>query len=436
MQSARTCAIIAAIALGGAAVSIYGFAPGLMTSDEVDILESGRSLNFHDWHSPIMQAIWGGLDRIVPGPLGMLLLVQVGYWTGFALIGMGLARRGWPVLGLVISLIGFFPTTLHFSAILFKDTVMAVFFLVALGLMVISETVKWRAGALAGAAMCIVLGVAIRRNAFAAAFPLIVLWIACLWPRERLHWWTWGIAGIAAVVLAFVVTQSARLILKPRETHVERSLMIFDLAGITYYSGHDQFDGALGPDFVKRNAIQCYDGRGWDVYAWGICKDLRDAAWSNPKLLQRWSTAIAEEPIAYIRHRSISFATLLAVNASWRADILVGGDGVGRIYKVVESAAWPLYAITPLISCMVLVMSLVFAHFLDDRFLATVLACVAASGLSYIGLYFLVSVSVDWRYGYWTHQMALISSPMGAVGLFSVARALFDRQHARLGPTP
>jgi hypothetical protein len=444
--------IIVTLAAAGCITSVYAFAPGLMNVDAISIYESAHYLAFDDWHSPWMQAIWALMDRLVPGPLGMLLVIQVHYWMGFALIGVGLVRRGWSSLGVVILLLAAFPPSLHTTGILLKDSLMAAFFLSALGLMMLSTTVAWRTGALVGSAAFLCLGIAMRPNAFAAAFPLIVLWLSCLYTSAPRKWWAWGAAGLAAVSLFLVITQAEHVVLNPKQRHVERSLMIFDLGGITNFTGKDQFGGVFGPGFVERNATSCYNSMGWDPYAWwGRCKDVVEGPWTPEELRARWLSAIAHEPVGYLLHRTKHFGLLLhargtsstvtlnryhrehppAVAPEFAAALRTYGAVPfipSALYSLIERGSWTL---PPIVWCLVLVGTLGLAALIRDGFITTLVVCLAISGLSYIGLYFLVGVSVDWRYGYWAQVAATISL---AACAFAVPTAGLVRQPFGLRP--
>ena len=85
-------------------------------------------------------------------------------------------------------------------------------------------------------------------------------------------------------------------------------LQVFDLGGVTYYSGVDAYKGFFGPNFVARNAT-CYTPRHWDVYGWMVgergCPEVYERM--KPEfgwpLMRRWLEAIVAHPVAYATHR-------------------------------------------------------------------------------------------------------------------------------------
>jgi hypothetical protein len=437
-QNASTFSIIL-IALIGCAASTCGFAPGIMPPDAIHIFNNAQALKFDDWHMPTTQAIWAMMHQIIPGPLGMLLLIQVCYWLGFALIGVGLARRAYRVLGLAVVLLGTFPPSIHMTSIVLVDTLMVAFFLPAVGLMVLSTTSPWRVTSLVGAAIFICLGTAMRPNAFAATFPLVAFWLLCLRPEKTLTWRSWGVSAVAAVCLFIAITQVERAVLNPERTNVERSLMIFDLGGITYFSGKDQFKDIMGADFVERNALSCYHSAAWNVYRWGKCKDVDAtviALWTPIELAKRWSSAIIHHPLAYAHHRLKHFWQLLSNRANFTAlEVQRVWGGLpftpSAIYAFVEARASALYASSiwqPYVWCLLLFATLASTCLSHDRFMSLLLICLASSGLTYMAFYALVGVAADWRYGYWTQVVTTICLTLsGAVvaSLKSVAKARY-----------
>src|SRR5260370_15822462 len=76
----------ASAALLGIALTIACFYPGYMSPDSVEQFAQARSGLFTDWHPPIMSLLWRLADKLLPGPFGMLLLDNLLFWPGMALI--------------------------------------------------------------------------------------------------------------------------------------------------------------------------------------------------------------------------------------------------------------------------------------------------------------------------------------------------------------
>ena len=56
--------------------------PGVMTWDSFGQLGEARSGVYSDGHPPVMALVWSVLDRIVPGPFGMLVLQSWSFLLG------------------------------------------------------------------------------------------------------------------------------------------------------------------------------------------------------------------------------------------------------------------------------------------------------------------------------------------------------------------
>ena len=126
---------------------------------------------------------------------------------------------------------------------------------------------------------------------------------------------------------------------------VELSLIIYDLGGITEYSGVDVFPALPIADPVAVNHL-CYSPAKWDSYAWwvdepcaigfeNIRAELRASGQSPYRL---WATAIAAHPLAYAEHRLRHF----------NSDIhfLVPGEAVRPVPEQSDPNPWQ-YRVRP-----------------------------------------------------------------------------------------
>src|SRR5216684_4025026 len=83
----------------GVVFTVASFFPGYMSPDSVWQLQQGRAMRFNDWHPPVMSFLWGVIDRVVPGPAGMLVLHNVMFWAGLSLFVYHLGfERAWAAL--------------------------------------------------------------------------------------------------------------------------------------------------------------------------------------------------------------------------------------------------------------------------------------------------------------------------------------------------
>ena len=110
------------IAAGLAIVFLYAF-PGYLAYDSLDQLRQARAGVRTDWHPPLMSALWGVLDRIVAGPLLMLVLQCSLFLGGLYVL---LRRRVIAKRAFVLTLVLFAtPPVLTMMAVILKDCLLA-----------------------------------------------------------------------------------------------------------------------------------------------------------------------------------------------------------------------------------------------------------------------------------------------------------------------
>src|SRR5437588_4867274 len=145
----------------------------MMTMDSLDQLSEARAGVYSDGHPPAMAAMWRVIDAIVSGPLGMLLIQTAAFLGGLYLVlRRALAPRA---AAIAASLLFLFPPVLAPMAVIWKDCIMAGFFVLGTG--ALFDDRRWVK--IAGLA-CFVVATAVRYNAPAATLPLIGLLFA--WP--------------------------------------------------------------------------------------------------------------------------------------------------------------------------------------------------------------------------------------------------------------
>src|SRR5688500_8662416 len=82
-----------AAGVSGLLLTFWLWQRGYMSFDSAYQWQQGRLGQYHDGHPPVMAMLWGVVDRVVPGPLGMFVLQALLFWTALAGIGAGIA---WP----------------------------------------------------------------------------------------------------------------------------------------------------------------------------------------------------------------------------------------------------------------------------------------------------------------------------------------------------
>lgn len=309
MNRARSGGVIAALAAVAAAVQIAIFRPGILTWDAIRQYRQALSGQYDDWHPPAMNWLWRQLTVFHDGPLPMLVLQVALSWIGFGLIGWAWWRRGgrWSVVALLA--IALLPVSLVVTGTILKDSLMAGALLTAAGLIAVRRPGE---RLLAPLAWALLIGAAtLRFNAVPACLPLGVALLPARW---RAGWKRLALSSVLVAIPLFAAMPVANALLRVEKSGVELSLVIYDLAGITRFSGVDAFPPLAINDAVAVNA-GCYTPVSWDRYAWWgpePCAiqfaDLRSAfAVAHVKPTRWWLGQLLHHPVAYARHRLAHF---------------------------------------------------------------------------------------------------------------------------------
>src|ERR1700733_5779665 len=106
---------LAILAVGWLVIVLFAY-PGVLTMDSFDQLGEGRAWFFTDSHPPAMAALWGIVDRVIAGALGMLLIQVTALLAGIYLI---LRRAIAPTDAAIVAVvIAWFPPVLAPMAVI------------------------------------------------------------------------------------------------------------------------------------------------------------------------------------------------------------------------------------------------------------------------------------------------------------------------------
>ena len=102
-------------------------------------------------------------------------------------------------------------------------------------------------------------------------------------------------------------------------------MLVFDLGGITHFTGINQFPVSWSESQNAMLTSSCYNTERWDAY-WTIepclfvMKRLEgqdtlsngEVIFGTPKLSNAWLAAVTAHPLAYLRHRTSHFWRLIS----------------------------------------------------------------------------------------------------------------------------
>jgi hypothetical protein len=351
--------------------------PGKLIGDSITQLSEIESGRLTDWHPPLMAVIWRALGST---PQSMLVLQASLYWLGLALLADRLRLQAGTRWAYAMLLIGLTPMSFIYLGVIQKDTLMTALFILAVGMSVRSVPAYGLVPAF--------VGMLVRANAVFAMPPLVV--------RSRRIAPTIALCLVLALLLVPVSRFINLSLLGAERSNVEKTLQLFDLAGIQKISGRRD----LGPDIAS-----CYSPFYWDSLEYGCQAFAR----SRDDLAGTWLGAIVSEPVAYARHRVSHFnhAIFFAVpplqecigNAGQYAAACGSGEATLLKDAIVRNAfLWP-------------VTWLVVGTFLLFMRLEPTARVLTLSGVLYGIAYLIIGVASGFRYFYWTEfaiQVALV----------------------------
>jgi hypothetical protein len=423
-------------ALAAATLNFIAFYPGLLHHDAWAYFDAARKNNWTNWQPPLLGFFWYPLQWIHDGPQPMFVLFIAGYWAGFALLADSLRNES-RALAWLTFVSAFFPLLLNFNGQLVKDVSMAICLLIAAGIAagVISGTIRMRAVALPFMWLFLAMGAFMRANSLFALPPLLDL---AGFAASR-HWATMSIVkrGVIVLVISLAVAPAHiladRNIFRVEDIKPMSQLQVFDIGGITYFSGMDQYKGFFGPNFVARNAT-CYTPRHWDVYGWQVgergCPEVYEKM--KPEfgwpLTRRWLEAIAADPIAYVTHRFAHGNRFLQfLCADCKEPVFTGWQSTNQKEFTFEPT-WLFHAIDagaqalnnsplgpPYVWLLICLAWSWAALAIPNEITRRIIVSLALSGALYGLAFIAIGIAHEYRYIYWTMICALAATPAVAV---------------------
>ncbi len=423
---------IAALVAGGFAITMAAFYPGYMPNDATYVYSYGQEWSFGDWQSPLMSIVWRLIDPLAPGAASMFLLITTLYWLGFGLLALTVARRSVGA-GLLVPLLALAPPAFMLLVMLWRDMLFGVTWLLAA---VISYAVAERMTPLRRVLQALALGlvafgILLRPNAIAAA-PLLAVYV--LWPR-RFDWRRAAIVFVPTLIAGYGLMHVVYYeILNVKRENPLHSLLVFDLGGITHFTGENQFPVTWSPQQTALLTSQCYNPDLWDTY-WTLepCRFVMqrlersdDVIFGTSRLSQAWLHAVTTHPLAYLQHRTA---------VMWH--FLTDANRTLELYHVNDPAITPLAqnhffksllavhdtlksTILFRIGFWLILAIAVCALAWPARLTAAGAFALGAAGsaILYVISYWPLGVAADFRYGYW----CVLATLAGAVTAFIARR--------------
>ncbi|HEX4454610.1 MAG TPA: hypothetical protein VH143_27305 [Kofleriaceae bacterium] len=341
-----------AIVIAGWVIVIAVAYPGVMSLDSFDQLLEARAWFFTDSHPPLMAALWGVIDRAVPGPMPLLVLQTGCFLFGmFWLLSRAMGRSAAAITAVVLLL---FPPIVTPMLVIWKDCLMAGF--LALGAAGLTSKRRWlRAAALAP----LWLATAVRYNALAATLPLITLLFT--WRPNARPLVRYAVA-LASWLVISIAALAANAALTDRQMHIwQSSLALTDIVGTATMTDVVLPDADLAPLLVPTgvHVDRDYQQALRTHYKPADFAQLigpPDPLWSVPisgstpapaeqvdAITRAWRAIVLAHPFAYTEYRLDTFAEVLGLHAKFNGVTVVPHatqwPSLVAFYKI--PAGWP-----------------------------------------------------------------------------------------------
>jgi len=421
----RRMVVVLALVAAGFALTLRVFYPGVMTYDAWYVHSYIADGHAGDWQSPVMTWLWALIDPIAPGAASMFLLIDALYWLAFAVFALAVVRRSlW--LGIVTPFLALAPPAFVFAGVIWRDVLFAAAWLLAAALAFAAAERRGmaRLTAQALALGLVAFGMLLRPNALFAG-PVLAAYI--IWPARFALMRAAILYVPMAIALYAIVPVVYYGLLGAKREHPLHAIFVFDLGGISHFTGENQFPIAWTPDENTLVTERCYQPTEWNIY-WTdercafVMKRLEsEKVFGSAALSDAWRHAVMTHPIAYLQHRAAVTATFLAGDnlAMWTFDIEHPGQTVFADnawfmgLKAVHDALKP----TPLFRAGAWLLLCAAWCALAWRRRATpegaFVIGTAGSAVIYMATFFFVGVAADFRYALW----AVFAGLAGAVAL-------------------
>jgi hypothetical protein len=453
LRRGRICVVLLML-LAGYALTLLVFYPGYVTVDAQYVYAEAKQWRFGDWQSPAMGVLWHLIDPIAPGALSMFLLAITMYWAAFGLLAFVAVRQS-PALGILTPLVAMSPPAFFFIGLIWRDVLFAVVWLMAAALAFAAadraeskhenfaargdvKAVSSRM-ARAIALVLVAFGVLLRPNAVIAA-PLLAAYV--LWP-QRFEAKRAAIAFAPALfVCAALVPAVYYGLLDAKRQNPLHSILVFDLGGITHFTGENQFPVAWSSEQTTLLTSRCYDPVRWDSY-WHVppcpfvmqrLEQPDDLIFGTARLATAWWRAVSTYPLAYLAHRAAFMRQFLArsnlVLPVWDwapPDAAYGKRPAFRPLLKLHDALQPTLLFRPGLWLVLAGALLALAWRLRTTAAGAFTVGVTASALAYVMSFFLLGVASDFRYAYWCVLATLAGAVAAALAHAKARSAIIHR---------
>jgi hypothetical protein len=375
-----------------------------------------------------MAWVWSWLDALLSGPAGMLLVHNLVFWSGLALVASVVRRRSFRCALFVLS-IGYMAPIFGMLGTIWKDVGMASALLLTFACIFAGD--RWaRRWLLVVALPLFFYAGAVRHNGLIAVLPLALYWGVVVagpgshgFASARL-WLRGAVVGsvLFSVLVVGIQLTNGRLT-EGRRSHGEQQVLLHDLVRISVATGDMLVPPGDSTWPSNLEEITRLDASNVGPLYWGSGEVKRyrftgDAAWIS-KLWASWLEHIPRNLGTYLWHRWTTFRALLGLEKRvchpFHEGIDPNSHGIvhhpsmlnrGAMKGLNSAAKTPLYR--GWVYALLLTGLVGWELASRERRRAELLG-LEASGLGYLALYFFVAPVCDFRLLLWPVIAAFVA---------------------------
>jgi len=272
--------------------------PGRLTPDSYSMLTQAYfPQEIDNWHSPTVTWLWSLLSPPLGQPAGALLVQSLLVFPYPAALLVDKSQCRPLAIAFILPLIGL-------SGLIIKDMILAASLLCSFGALHYFSGSRraWTSAILA------VIGILVRPTNF------ILLAIAGLIWSSAFRGWLLVQKMIVLFVFSVLAFGSSYVVNEEvfgaKDVLPERSLIIFDVVGVSNNIGRDLFAGLPGwPEDQLPKPWTCYTPRYWDSFVRGPCSGYAITFEEVVRQIGKqgvfkwWVVSVSSHPIAYLEHR-------------------------------------------------------------------------------------------------------------------------------------
>jgi hypothetical protein len=449
-RSGTWCAIAIGIAaILGFALIVRASYPGYLHPDNVFQLSQMGEGIYSDWQPPFIAALWIGLMKIFPGPVGILVFDNLLIWGALSAIAFAIRRwvGGWSLL---VFTIPFMPGMLNFMGHANRDILFVAFALAAFAcaFLVNTENIGKKKRAVLQMLVCVssIAAFLVRTNAVFALIPLLLYTFSC-------HEWKRNLFVCLAIMAAMLAAQSGlHRFMRVYNDHPGDSIKTYHLLALSYFEGRNLFPGVWTEEESRLIVEACYSPIQWDTAArWReecgmIHENLwQQGVWGTDVMTKAWLRALVENPVGTYAAMATTFRQ--AMHSPNSPLILYPPPRWPRVehwevsppFRMTTRAAHAymqsklnLNLGKPWVFAAVLAggMALLLILRLAETPCGLFALALMGSGAVYLLTYFPFNVSAEYRYFYWSGFTAWLGALMAIMAWFGrvgAARSVLPR---------